>query len=73
MSEPEMMDLYTKWAAEKIDPLREENAGLRSENALMRDMILQLVTAYDETSASEIIGGLDAEIEALRDWLRNTQ
>jgi hypothetical protein len=63
MSEPEMGELYRKWAAEKRDPLLDEISVLLKENRLLRDMIATLATSHDEVSA---VAGMNAEIEALR-------
>ena len=63
MLEPEMTDLYTKWAAELLDPLRDEVSVLVKENRLLRDMVAMLATSHDEVSA---VAGMNAEIEALR-------
>jgi hypothetical protein len=66
MTEPKMI----KCAVETLLSLHEEISDLRRENNLMRDMIVTLVTGYDKNAGTYVIGGLDAEIEALRSQMR---
>jgi hypothetical protein len=65
-----MIDVYMECSVETLLRTHEEISDLRRENNLMRDMIIQLVTAYDKKAAGYVISGLDAEIEALRSQMR---